>query len=201
MTESSDTRVRRGRRTGHPNTRGTILSAAHFLFTSHGFEQTSIRAIARQANVDPALVHHYFADKIELLLATIEITLDPRRVVQRVTRSDPRTLGRRLVATLLTAWESPLGTTLVRVVRNQPTLFHAFADLISANITEVLTHHLGLTRQQANARLAMIETIIGGIFMSRYVARMEPMASLPSQQIIDLLGPLVQQVIEQGPVS
>lgn len=199
MTEPAGALARRGRRTGHPDTRGAILSAAHLLFTSHGFEATSIRAIARQAHVDPALVHHYFGDKIELLLATIEITLDPRRIIHRVARSDPRTLGPRLVATVLTAWESPLGGTLVQVMRNQPALFHAFTAMISANFYEVVTHHLGLTGQQAQARLALVETIIGGIFMSRYVARMEPMASLRPRQIIDLLGPLVQQAIEQGP--
>lgn len=201
MTESSETRPRRGRRTGHPDTRGTILSAAHLLFTSHGFNKTSIRAIARDAGVDPALVHHYFSDKVELLLATIEFTLDPRRLVHRVTRSDRRTLGWRLVATLLKAWESPLGATLVQVVRNQPALFHAFAAVISANITEVVTHDLGLTRQQATARLAMVETIVGGIFMTRYVARMEPMASLSAEEITRIFGPLVQQAIDQGPAS
>lgn len=201
MTGPSKTKARRGRRTGRPDTRGAILSAAHLLFTSHGFEATSIRAVARQAGVDPALVHHYFGDKVELLLGTVEITLDPRRLIHLAVSEEPRALGRRLVSTVLTVWESPLGATLVAVVRDQPALFHAFADVIAATVTEAVLGDLGFTGDEGQARLAVIETIVGGILMTRYVARMEPMASLPPPQVIRLLGPLVQQAIEQRPAG
>lgn len=201
MTGTAATSARRGRRAGHPDTRGSILSAAHLLFTSQGFDETSIRAVAREAGVDPALVHHYYGDKVGLLLATAEITLDPRRLIDRVTSGEPRAWGWRLVSTALTVWESPLGTTLVRVVRDHPALLHAFTSVISTNVAEALIHPLGLTRDQGKERLAMIETILGGIFMTRYVARMEPMASLPPQQVVRLFGPLVQQVIEHGPAG
>lgn len=201
MTDAADTGARRGRRAGHPDTRGTILAAAHQLFTSRGFEDTSIRAVARAAGVDPALVHHYYTDKVGLLLATAEITLDPRHLINRVTAGAPHTVGRRLIATVLTVWESPLGSTLVLVVRDQPALLHGFTSVISTNIAEALTGPLGFTRDQSKARLAMIETILGGIFMTRYIARMEPMASLPPKQVVNLLGPLIQQIIERRPAD
>ena len=174
------------------------MSAADLLFTAHGFKQTSIRAVAREAGVDPALVHHYYGDKAGLLLATARITLDPRRLVDQIVRGDRRTIGPRLISTLLTAWESPLGSALVVVVRGQPALLHAFTGVVSATITEALTGPLGFSEQESKTRLAMLETILGGVFMTRYVARMEPMASLPPQQVVRLLGPLLQQVIDHG---
>ena len=48
----------RGRRPGGPDTRGQILDAARKSFADKGFGGTTIRAVAGEAGVDPALVHH-----------------------------------------------------------------------------------------------------------------------------------------------
>jgi AcrR family transcriptional regulator len=47
-------RQRSGRRPGKPQTRGAILEAARQLFAEHGFDKTTMRAIAAGAGVDPA---------------------------------------------------------------------------------------------------------------------------------------------------
>src|SRR5271166_4855606 len=69
-----------GRRPGRPGTRGQILEAARAVFAAEGYEAASLRAIARRAGVDPALVHHYFADKPALFIEAIRLPLDPRPV-------------------------------------------------------------------------------------------------------------------------
>lgn len=43
-----------------------ILNAAEELFATHGFERTTIKAIARAANVNSALLYYYFGDKTGL---------------------------------------------------------------------------------------------------------------------------------------
>jgi DNA-binding transcriptional regulator YbjK len=58
--------ARTGRRPGRSGTRDAILVAARESFTASGYDQASIRDIARRAGVDPALVHHYFGTKQEL---------------------------------------------------------------------------------------------------------------------------------------
>src|ERR1700722_5692117 len=50
-------------------TRAAILDSARSQFGSHGFERTTIRSVASQAGVDPALVMHYFGSKAELFAA------------------------------------------------------------------------------------------------------------------------------------
>ncbi len=50
-------------------TRAAILDTARSQFGSHGFERTTIRSVASQAGVDPALVMHYFGSKAELFAA------------------------------------------------------------------------------------------------------------------------------------
>ena len=48
---------------GEPATRDRILSSARTEFAERGYDKASVRAIARGAVVDPALVHHYFGTK------------------------------------------------------------------------------------------------------------------------------------------
>ena len=56
----------RRRKADSGDTRSSIIAAAAVEFAHHGYDSTSMRAIARRAGVDPALVHHYFGDKADL---------------------------------------------------------------------------------------------------------------------------------------
>src|SRR5687767_7937223 len=49
--------------------RERILRAALLLFARHGYEATSIRAIAREAKISQGLMYNYYAGKDELLRA------------------------------------------------------------------------------------------------------------------------------------
>jgi len=65
-------RKRPGRPAGPSDTRERILDSARNLFARNGLDITSIRAIAKDAGVDPALVHHYFGTKDALFLAAVD---------------------------------------------------------------------------------------------------------------------------------
>lgn len=54
-----------------------ILDVAEELFSEHGYAATSIRQIAEQAGVNPALVHYYFSNKKNLLKNVLERVLAP----------------------------------------------------------------------------------------------------------------------------
>ena len=62
---------RPGRRPGSADTRGEILSAARKVFAEKGFDKATVRGIAREAEVDPALVHHYFDTKEGMFAAAM----------------------------------------------------------------------------------------------------------------------------------
>lgn len=48
---------------------GVILDAAEYLFAHHGRDGVTLKAIAKAANVDAALIHYYFGDKDGVLRA------------------------------------------------------------------------------------------------------------------------------------
>jgi len=63
--------------TGQQDLKTQILDMAEQLFTDHGYAATSIRNIADQAGVNPALVHYYFGNKHALLETVLQHSLEP----------------------------------------------------------------------------------------------------------------------------
>jgi len=54
-----------------------ILDTAEILFAEQGYSATSIRRLADEAGVNPALIHYYFGNKKELLLKVMERSFEP----------------------------------------------------------------------------------------------------------------------------
>ena len=73
MTENEHRNVplRRGRRPGTSSSRQAILDAARARFAEDGYAMTTIRKIATDAGVNPALIMQFFGSKEDLQLATI----------------------------------------------------------------------------------------------------------------------------------
>jgi AcrR family transcriptional regulator len=102
-------RRRTGRRPGDTQTRDAILDAARRHFADHGYRGATMRGIARDAGVDPALIHHFFGRKIDLFRATIDAILAPTELVPRLLRNrhggaDPSAGG---AAFMLRRWQDP----------------------------------------------------------------------------------------------
>ncbi|GAA2183048.1 TetR family transcriptional regulator [Brooklawnia cerclae] len=187
----------RGRRPGGPDTRSAILDVAQRHFAEHGFDGASVRAIAREAGVDPALVRHYFGDKTSLFLQTTRIALDPRALVARIVSAGRRDLGERILRVALPIWESVAGASLVAAAQRNPRVFQAFAAVISTSVSQASDRVLGdLPAPERQVRVAMVETTMSGLFVTRYLFRMEPIASLPRETVIRRWAPLLQRVID-----
>lgn len=65
--------------------RARLLDAAIACFARHGIAATSLRAIATEAGVTPAMLHYYFGDKTQLQQAVIEERLLPATAQLRET--------------------------------------------------------------------------------------------------------------------
>src|SRR5689334_16166735 len=82
-------------------TRLAILEAARERFAADGYERATIRAIATQADIDPALVMRYYGSKEGLFAAAAQFDLRLPDL-GRTRRTD---LGATLIAHFLEVWE------------------------------------------------------------------------------------------------
>lgn len=190
----------RGRRPGSPDTRAAILAAARELFADRGFSGATIRAIAAHAGVDPALVHHYYGTKADLLVASLELPVDPREVLAPVAALGPEGAGERLMATFLSVWDDPeIGVRLRAFARH--VLEPGAEVMVREGFLGALILPLGETMgiDQPGRRMPLVASQIIGLVMMRYVLEVEPIASMPPEELVATLGPALQRYLT-GPL-
>jgi AcrR family transcriptional regulator len=187
---------RRGRRPGAPDTRAAILDAARASFAERGFTATTIRGIASAAGVDAALVHHYFGTKDDLFLAAMELPLDPRQVLEPALQGGPEGAGERLLRAFLTIWDDPvISPVLVGVVRSamepggERLLTQGFVPVVLLPLAQ------GLGIDHPEVRMPLVISQVAGLILTRYVVRLEPIASMSGDQVVAAYGPVVQHYL------
>lgn len=186
----------RGRRPGSPDTRNAILAGARALFSENGFSATSMRAIAAAAGVDPALVHHYFGSKEDLFVAALAPPVDPRALLAVVASGGPEGAGERLVRMFLSAWDDPdLQPGLIGFARGL--LDPAAEALVRDGFLKVVIGPLGdgLGLADADRRIPLVASQMIGLVLLRYVLRVEPLASMPGDDVVTIYGPTLQRYL------
>ncbi len=187
--------TRTGRRPGKPDTRTHILNVAARAFRRDGFTDVSVRGIARDAGVDPALVHRYFGSKRELFLASVQIGLDTALIPATIAAAGPQGLGHRIVATFTGLWESPVGAELIRTIKESPTLMGAMAGYVHDPIVDAATQYFGMSRREAELKAGILEAQIMGLVLARFIYEREPVASLSRQELVSIYGPIFQHIL------
>jgi AcrR family transcriptional regulator len=190
--------VRTGRRPGNQDTREAILSAARDAFAERGFDAASIRTIAAAAEVDPALVHHYFGTKDQLFLAAMQAPIDPNKVIPAVLAGGLDGVGERLVGTLLTIWDSPVGGAAAAFVRSgmsNESIARMLREFIVNRIMRRIVTDLGLDPVEGPIRANLVATQMAGLIMVRYIIKVEPLASSSAELVAALIGPTVQHYL------
>lgn len=189
---------RTGRRPGAGGTREAILAAARSHFSSIGFEGGTIRGIAAEAGVDPALVLHYFGSKEGVFRAAVDFPVDPALFLPQLLAPGLDGLGERLVRFFLDTWDSPAGSPLLGVIRSVVASESAAAmlrEFVSREVLGRLAEALELDQPQLRASLAASQLI--GLAMLRYVVKIEPIASAPSDQVAAWVAPSIQRYLTE----
>lgn len=192
--------VRSGRRPGNPNTRATILAAAESEFAAKGFDRVSMRGIAKVAGVDPALVHHYFGSKDDVLLASLDVPFDPREVIPALTREGVDGLGQRIASQFLAIWDDEDNQIrLVSLVRAAMSSDVA-ADMLRSGLVHMILAPISevIDAPDAGLRAQFVASQLLGLAMTRYVLQIEPLASAPRQEVAERIGVTLQRYIDGG---
>jgi AcrR family transcriptional regulator len=182
-----------------PGARERILGAARGEFAEHGFDRTSVRGIAKAADVDPALVHHYFGTKEQVFGAAIAVSFEPAAGVSGVLGGDRDAIGERLTRYFVGVWEDD-GTRvpLLAVVRSaltNDTAADVLRSFVLRELLEPIAQALDVPDPTLGAELAASQMV--GIAMLRYVLRVEPLASVGTEEIVRRVAPTIQRYLTE----
>jgi AcrR family transcriptional regulator len=179
------------------DTRAAILAAARSQFAARGFNGASLRSIASEAGVDASLISHYFGDKSQLMVATMQLPVNPIEKIAGVVAGGPDGMAERLVRTFLTAWDPhrEVLSTLVRTTLGggdtEAPMLQLARSVLIAKLLEVLE---GDDRE---LRATLIASHIIGMATLRYVAKLEPLASAPIEDVVAAYAPSMQLLISR----
>jgi AcrR family transcriptional regulator len=171
-------------------TKAAILAAARERFGTAGFQAATIRAIAADAGVDPAMVMRYYGNKDKLFAAAAEFDLRFPDLVS----VDRTQIGPKMVRHFLERWEGD--EALVILLRSSATnaeaaqrMQHIFGTQLQPLVATVVP------AGETAARAGLVATQILGMALCRFVLRLPPVVAMTQDEIVDWLGPTIQRYL------
>jgi AcrR family transcriptional regulator len=189
--------ARTGRRPGQSGTREAILAVARSSFAARGYDATTIRGVAGEAGVDPALVSHYYGAKDGLFAAALDLPRPPGEAIAEALAGEDAELGRRIVTTFLSVWDSAQGSPLMVLLRSATgsegaaTMMREFAE---REVVGRIADRIGAP--QARLRASLVASHMLGLGLTRYVIGIEPVASATPAALVDAIAPRIQGYLE-----
>lgn len=197
MTAPEQPRRRRRDPEGH---RAAILEAARSTFTERGYARTTLREIARRADVTHGLISRQFTSKEQLFLAAVPGNRD----LEHVAAGDPATLPDRIARGFVERMEADAASDpLVALVRSAASDVGAASDLLRAMqehsfdvYRSVLAPGTAATPgDDLEVRVSLLGSHLIGLAFSRYITRAEPLASMPPEHLVERLATTLRSIL------
>ncbi|MBH0116059.1 TetR family transcriptional regulator [Salinibacterium sp. NG253] len=177
--------------------REEIEVVARQQFADLGYERVSVRGVAREAGVDPKLIHHYFGGKEALFAAVVELPLTPGEVVAELRVPSEETLGHRLARIVIGMQGNALSRmTMLGVIRaatSQPRAAERIRALLTSRLLVPVARELEI--DQPDLRAALVGSQVVGLMMARYVVKLPALARASDEEITELLAASLDAVL------
>jgi AcrR family transcriptional regulator len=201
VTDDTHTRLTRaprtGRRPGTSSSRAKIVRAARKLFAERGYQGATMRAIAAEAEVDAALVVHFFGNKATLLGEAIDWPFDAEVEMPKLLVDGRHHVGRHIVALVVATWDregmrNPI-LTLLRAATTEPKAGEMLGVFLRTRLFAPLMERLGVDQPELRTALAASQLV--GLGLARHVLRVEPLGSAKPADVVDWYGPTLQRYL------
>ena len=184
-----------GRRPGNVDTKSEIVEAAQRVFAAKGYDGASLRAVAREAEVDPALVHHYFDGKAALFVAAMALPFDPRSVpVHEQPGASTTSPGAMVITGFLSMWDHAEGTgssfaSCVAGMAASASVADAMREFVAERIWDRSPVNEGEREELTSQRRALVSSQLMGLAFIRYILRVPPISTASPAEIAQWAGP------------
>ncbi len=178
--------------------RDAVLDAAKAGFRARGYLGTTMKGVAAAAGVAPDVVRRYYANKDELFAAAMKLPFDPATAVPALLAPGIEGLGERLVRfTLETLGDEKSRDDLVALFQAGSSAAKAAGSLrafFESSVIDKLASTIGVP--DARMRVSLISSYLVGVAVNRYVMKMEPLASASEEQVVRMVAPTIQSLID-----
>jgi len=189
--------TRTGRRPGTPDTRAAIAAAARRRFATRGYDATTLRAVAADAKVDPALVIHYFGTKERLFVAATGLPERLPELLENLALLPRGAFAAALVRAYLELVDSEGSRNailaLVRSAVSNDTAAAILREFLAAQLLPVIGRLTG--QHDAPLRASLVAAQLIGIAALRHVVGLEPLARAGRDDVVALVAPVIEQYL------
>src|SRR5580698_9073234 len=180
-------------------TRDRIMAAAKRIFGRDGYDVATIRAIAAEADINPAMVMRYFGSK-ELLFAAVTTLKIDRSYIAKIPKGK---IGEAIIRDGLDRWDDPQwGNNVIAMVRtsvSNPAVRERFNQGYTQSLGDLrkaLAEHHGI--EVSEAAVALLATQVLGILIARYILRIETVVETPRETLIREVGRSLQRYLHSA---
>lgn len=171
-------------------TREAILQSAQKLFYERGYDGASVRQIAHEVPIDPAMIMRYFGSKEGLFSAAVLIDLklpDPSTI-------PPDHAGEGLVRHFLKLWEGDRSAIGLPILLRSAVSNKDATDKIRAIFAKQVAPTIaGITSaDDADTRAGLIVSQLFGLALCRYILKLPPVVDMTEDEIVERIGPIIQ---------
>ncbi len=181
----------RGRPRGRTETRTQIVEVARRRFLADGYDRVTMRSVAEEAGVDAALISYHFGSKHGLFGACMELPANPADMLASALAGPLQSLPERLVRTIVTTWDDaergPALRAFAEAATREPEVARLFREMAEREMIAKIAERLG--GPDATRRAGMAVSQMAGLIFTRYVIGIEPLASMPVDELIARLTP------------
>ncbi|KWX67184.1 TetR/AcrR family transcriptional regulator [Mycobacterium sp. NAZ190054] len=175
------------------NTRADILAAARRRFGAEGYERTTLRAVAADVGVDPALVIRYFGNKQQLFAAASEFQLH----LPDLRGMEPGAMADALLERFFAVWERD--TTFVALLRAAMTSPVAAETMRGVFATQVAPALAAVAPDNPAPRAVLIGSLVIGMATTRYVLEAPAARALSHDELIRWARPVISGLLTGPP--
>ena len=174
-----------------------VLDAARAAYARRGYLNTTLKGVAAAAGVAPDVVRRYYDNRESLFVAAMRLPFDPAMSIAQLMAPGIDGMGERLVRVTLRMLDDPeTRDQLAEMVRDGAGASRATASLrefLEAEVVDRAAVLLGVP--DARMRVTLATSYLLGIATTRYVLKLEPLASASEDEIVQLVAPAVQMAL------
>jgi AcrR family transcriptional regulator len=175
-------------------TEQAILEAAREHFAEEGFERTTIRAVAAQAGIDPALVMQYYKNKEGLFAAAAQWHVDHKRLSEASLEQVPLTA----LDDLFSHFEDPaLRDSAIALLRNcltHTTALGIMRDDVMCEPQAMIAKTIG--GPDAELRAGLLGATMIGLTIAKYLLEIPSVAGASREDIERVMLPVLKALAD-----